>query len=404
MRKKIQIEIDDDDYPMLFEIKKSSLSSVCYDIFKTGYSQIFPDRNLSRNNKINEHHIESLKHELIKINEKIEDKNVEDKLDNFSNVVSDLIGINFNSSKKGRFGEDFVLNYISTKFPDHTLKTTRSISHCGDGILTTPNGNKIMIEVKNYSINIDDTELEKLIYDMKFNKINYSIFISLKTAFVGKRRFDIKNYGDKTIVFVPYAGEDPGKIENSVVLVERLQELGSKNRGHKIVDTIAEHLEELNDITQNLAKIRENYLTTENGIKSQLNTHYKFLRDCEIDTQKSIDRIWNRIGRDLGIKKLCKKTNTESDSVKLRSLREIMNVLKKHEVYIESNLKMDTNDDQCWILKKNDNVVGTLCKMRGYTDIEIKGKIVTKLTIKNSSKVDLITKSLDSALSNIILF
>lgn len=404
MKKKIQIEIDDDDFPMLFELKKSSLGSVCYDIFKTGYSQIFPNQKSNGNNKINELYTESLKHELIKINEKIEDKNVGEKLDDFSTIIADLVGINFNSSKKGRFGEDFVLKQINTKFPDHTLKITRSMPHCGDGILTTPDGNKIMIEVKNYSINIDDTELEKLLFDMKYNKINYSVFISLKTSFVGKRRFDIKKYGDKTVVFVPYATDDPGKIENAIVLVERLQELNSRDSGCELINTITEHLDELNDVTQNLAKIKQNYLTMENSIRLQLNSHYKFLRDCELDTQKSINRIWDRVGRDLGIKTLDKKIKTEDSSIKLRSLREIVQVLKKHGVHIESNLKIDTNDDQCWILKRNSTVIGTLCKMKGYMDLEIKGQITTKLTIKNTSKIDTITKSLDSALTNIILF
>jgi hypothetical protein len=82
------------------------------------------------------------------------------------------------SSVKGQIGENVVYDILVEKFPDFTIENTSKVGHCGDIQILLPNYSKVIVEVKNYNKTIDTSELDKLKYDMKFNKCNYAIFVS----------------------------------------------------------------------------------------------------------------------------------------------------------------------------------------------------------------------------------
>lgn len=409
MKKKIiQIEIDDITFPQLFNIKQASLGSICYDLFKTGYNYTYADNNVINNNINNNKnldiHTDSIKYEICKLTNKIDNNDISDKIETFTNIVQDLIGINYNSTKKGKLGEEFIYNIIKNKFKDYAIKITRGIPHSGDAIITLPSKkndntkNKIMIEIKNYNSNVDTDELDKLLFDMDHMNIHYSIFLSLKSAFVGKKRLEIKTYNYKSnkniIIFVPYAIDDPNKIENAIVVMERLIELETENINDHIYDNISNYLQEIGNIYEKINRLKNNFVLMENNINKQLSDHYKSIREYELYTKDTIDKVWKKIQNEFNVYDKNKKIkNTIINKLLTSDDQKLINIIPILEIFEKNNIELIDNNndiiaDQIWGLYKNNSVIGSLMKANNSIEINIFKPINISLNFKNKKKLD----------------
>jgi hypothetical protein len=356
-KKLIQIEIDETTFPNLFNIKNNLLGSICYDVFEKGYNSLFPkkDDSLHLDNNISE----------------------------LTDTINNLFGTQ--SSKKGIMGENFIYNIIKSKFKDITIEITRNKPHNGDGTIIFPEiREKVMLEIKNYTNNVDDTELEKLIYDMQYTNIKFAIFISINSSFVRKPRFHIECYKDLTIIFVPNIIDDINRVENSIVLMKHL--INHNNSKFNINDShkINSQLYKLDEIYHKINKVKSNFIKIEGTIKNQLSEHYKTLRDYEINTKLIIDNIWKNI--DIEIEKELNKVDLKNyKSSKLKNLKHIIDILDKKGLYLETN-RYDIKDimiDQCWTLKSttDSETYGIISNNKGIIDINLIYPVNIKITV-----------------------
>jgi len=177
LNNKYDYQINLEKYGLLKKINPDFLGTIIDDIFDNGYQQYV--RNFIKN--------ESTTDNVVK-----------------NNSVTD----NRYSSTKGQSGENIVNDILLERFQDYNIENTGKIPHSGDFQLTLANKNKLIIEVKNYNKTVDHNEIDKLKFDMKFNKINYAIFISLNSGIVGRKKFQFESfYHDKNyyyILYLPY--------------------------------------------------------------------------------------------------------------------------------------------------------------------------------------------------------
>lgn len=421
MKKIIKLQIDDEIFPELFNLKNDTLGHKCYEIFETGYKLSYPDNKTLTENSTNNLNTELIKHEINKLNNKLDNNELNEKIIDFTDIVQNLFGINYNSSRKGKIGEDIVYTIINSKFKDYTIDITRNKPHHGDGIIKIPNKPhvKIMLEIKNYTTNIDSDELDKLLYDMKYTNTHYSIFLSLKSSFVGKKRLEINSFTtdgvNYTVIFVPFALDDPNKIENAIVLTEHLIEINSHNKDKinhdRLYKNINSHLHEIDSIYSKLGELKSHYLKTESNIRQQMSDHYKVIREYELHTKNTINNVWNRIQLDFEKYKKEKIALKYSDEVlsmidntknkyKLLNLRKFIELFNKYGMYIKSNA-CDIECDQCWSLIANDSdkIMGNLTKHKGIIEINLTypsviNFIVTKDKLSFNNTVNILEKIL----------
>jgi len=353
--KTIKLIINEENFPMLFNIKDDRLGELCYNIFQAGYESYFGGDyrkdnirstvTQSKNRILNniDTSTDSIKYDIQKIGTQLNQIDMSDQIDRFSCIMEELLGISNNSTKKGKFTEDLIYESIKNRFPDYVLQITRGQAHHADAILSIPVNNnrlvQIMVEIKNYVRPVDTDEIIKLKNDMKHTGIKHSIFISLKSGFIGKKQMGIDEFEHNgelyTIIYLPNVNTSFDKIESSILLTEKLIDFSSyynsKKYQYKWLQTnITEHLSKLDKIHTQYSGIRIKFHKMEKNIRESLNEYYIILRTHEVELKQQIDEIWRDIKNELGI--LNNNTTNKSDELikatKHKNLSEIMEVLR----------------------------------------------------------------------------
>lgn len=178
-----------EDYPELGDIKKTQLSKKVKDIFDLGYKLMYPDiSKITTQERVIFSQLEQI-------------TSNQPQISDLNKSITQLLGITSNSSKKGEMVEGIVEDYIKLKYSEDSYEVKRSEGHCGDGWLTLPNKSKAIVEVKAYSKTVNETEVEKLRYDMKYNQIPYAIMVSLGTKIQNARLIDLEIFNDNGKTF-----------------------------------------------------------------------------------------------------------------------------------------------------------------------------------------------------------
>jgi hypothetical protein len=219
------------------------------------------------------------------------------------------------SSVKGQIGENVVYDILVEKFPDYTIENTSKIGHSGDIQIQLPNYNKIIIEVKNYNKTIDTVEIDKLKYDMKFNKCNYAIFVSLNSGIVGKKRFQLETFHydreNYYILYVPYAflkgipnkksvivhnSVDDSlnnltiKLEFCICVISNLSNV-LKDHNHNYNRHIEHIINEIDQIYNDFLLVKQSYIKMEDNIKKALDNNMQNIKDYEISIKNRIKKL-----------------------------------------------------------------------------------------------------------------
>jgi hypothetical protein len=420
MIKTIKISISSDDFPMLFKVNNNELGELCYNIFEQGYKSQFPDTNNNNNNDVVMknmiHHTDSIKHDLKLLDQKINVDDINNKLDDFSDIIEQLFGITNNSTKKGKITEELIYNMLKNKFNDYAIEETRGVNHSGDAIIHIPKMNnkvtKVMVEIKNYNSTVDTDEIEKMRHDMKYTKIKFGIFISIKSGFVGKKQMAIEEfkYDDDiyTILYVPNLFDDLNKIEASVLLIDKLIDHRMNKQNDFInlkwlENSVVAHLTKLDNLYTEYNKLKNSFFKMEKNIKQSISDHYSNVMSYENILKHKINDIWTSINKDFGDAEKELIGYQKSDILNImksnkcnKNVIMIVKILLKHGLYVDI-----IKPNKFWhIMKINDGIMfGTIVKSKNI-QISFDNPMI-KFDIESNKNIDTNLLMLDNILSTL---
>lgn len=328
----ISLKLNTDEFPELQKIKKTELKNKIIDIFQLGYNLMYPEMN-SENNLI-----------LSKLNQLTSNT---PQISDLNRSITQLLGLTNNSSKKGEMVEGIVEEYLKKKYSEKSYIVKRSEPHCGDGWLNLPNKTTVMVEVKAYSKVVNETEVEKLRYDMKYNNIKLGLMVSLGTKIQNSNTIDLElfNYNNKTFYIVKLGPifNNLDLLETGLNLVEKLSNLEINNSKKIILENNL--LEKtsllLEKINQN-NKLRESFNEMSLEIYQKMDNFSKNMTLLFLEEEQLLKQIITEINENSiqEIKIENKNLNLEKFS-KYKIYPELLKLINLINNRIEFNIKKD---------------------------------------------------------------
>jgi len=223
---------------------------------------------------------------------------INENLDRVKQSIEQLSANNYKSVLKGQYGENLVENIIDQNFPDYSIINTTKKDSASDYQLITNLGDRILIEVKNYSNVVPTTEVNKFIKDISQSSSKVGLFISLNTGISHRRRFAIENIDGKKIIFIPKSGIDGASIIWGLLLGIELINSESKYSNlteNKLMEIYNDFEKILNGHYNLINSIKE----TKDKIEKSLNGLYTTVIEQDINIQKTFADVKCKIREEL---------------------------------------------------------------------------------------------------------
>jgi hypothetical protein len=196
------------------------------------------------------------------------------------------------NSELGEAGEDFVYETLReiTSLDDNAIVTrVNGMSNSCD-IYMLFGQLKLAVEVKNHSHLIKASSVDRFInIDMKNDKYNAGIFVSLKTDFVATskiKNFDIKYVMDKPVIFISKCLMNKDYLKIAIRILTHIIKCGRNNSEIKvIIDKVKASLGRLETIINSnnqIIKIAKTNNLIIDEIKEELNESIKFDNNQEV--------------------------------------------------------------------------------------------------------------------------
>ena len=134
----------------------------------------------------------------------------DEKMDTMRQEYESKLSRSVNSTLKGKDGEVYVYGKLNMMFPKADIEDTHNIPHRGDFIMRE-NGFTMMIETKNYSKNVQKSEIDKFYRDIDEpgnSDIQCAVFVSLHTGICNKDDFQFEIRNMIPILFIHKLNED----------------------------------------------------------------------------------------------------------------------------------------------------------------------------------------------------
>lgn len=316
---------------------------------------------------------------------------IKESIQQLQQVTKDIFGLSKTSQKRGEIGENMIYNIFQNDYQNYSFEKTNHVPHSADAIVTTPNNDKFLLEIKNYQNVIDQKEITKLKYDMEYTNINYALLISIQSGIVGKKTIDIEkfiiNNTDSrdplrvcTIVYCSYVFEEPHKLHSCITLLESLIKIKTENYNY-FKDEIIETIKDITEIYDIIKNLNSQYLMVENTIKEQLSNFYLIIRDYQIKIKDKINKISTKIDDMIYI--------TSDEFIDNFNESEcILQVNKINDIIIAYDLKIIKKDDSTWIIVISNNTknIGEIKKFKSKIEVSIYNpNICIKLLSKDKS-------------------
>lgn len=128
----------------------------------------------------------------------------EDKLEVEKQKYETIIKRTSNSTIKGQDGEDYAFNQLNLLFPKAEIEDTHKMPGRGDFIMREDDF-IMMIETKNYTKNVQKTEVDKFYRDIDShanNDVQCAVLISLHSGICCKSDFEFEVRNGKPILFL----------------------------------------------------------------------------------------------------------------------------------------------------------------------------------------------------------
>ena len=301
---------------------------------------------------------------------------IKESIQQLQQVTKDIFGLSKTSQKRGEIGENMIYNIFQNDYQNYSFEKTNHVSHSADAIVTTPNNDKFLLEIKNYQNVIDQKEITKLKYDMEYTNINYALLISIQSGIVGKKTIDIEKFIINntvsidplrvcTIVYCSYVFEEPHKLHSCITLLESLIKIKTENYNY-FKDEIIETIKDITEIYDIIKNLNSQYLMVENTIKEQLSNFYLIIRDYQIKIKDKINKISTKIDDMIYI--------TSDELIDNFNESEcILQVNKINDIIIANDLKIIKKDDSTWIIAISNNTknIGEIKKFKSKIEVSI---------------------------------
>jgi hypothetical protein len=164
-----------------------------------------------------------------------------------------------NSSFKGQLGENHLSSVLTKMFPTAEIVDTSKLTSSSDFQLKRENKDSILIENKDYTVNVDPKEVKKFIGDCEA-RTSHGIFLSQNTGITSKNNYQIDITNGKILVYVHNCEYMSHKIQIAVDIVDtlslKLKELNLEDKKEEMVFT-REVMEEINAEYQLLISQKE---------------------------------------------------------------------------------------------------------------------------------------------------
>jgi hypothetical protein len=164
-----------------------------------------------------------------------------------------------NSSFKGQLGENHLSSVLTKMFPTAEIVDTSKLTSSCDFQLKRENKDSILIENKDYTVNVDPKEVKKFIGDCEA-RTSHGIFLSQNTGITSKNNYQIDITNGKILVYVHNCEYMSHKIQIAVDIIDtlslKLKELNLEDKTEEMVFT-REVMEEINTEYQLLISQKE---------------------------------------------------------------------------------------------------------------------------------------------------
>lgn len=133
-----------------------------------------------------------------------------------------------NSSIKGQLSETRLLTLLNKMFPNDEIIDTSSTKESCDFLISRVGKPTILVENKNYSVNVNTDEVNKFIRDTNIQNAN-GIFLSQNSGIVGKRNFEINIVSNNILIYAHNVNYSQDVIQTMVDIVDHLHEAVARN-------------------------------------------------------------------------------------------------------------------------------------------------------------------------------
>ena len=196
-------------------------------------------------------------------------------VNNISNIF-----LHKNSSTKGKISENVLETLLCKKFPNKIIERVSKETASGDIIIKTENRPDIMIENKDYSLNVPKNEIDKFIRDTT-DKNMCGILISQQSGISTKHNFEIEIVENRILLYIFECQYNMETIETALSIIYSLYSFISVNTNSD--------KNNIDEITfENIQKEYMEFIKNRNEIINSLNLSIKNLRKMDLQNIKTI--------------------------------------------------------------------------------------------------------------------
>lgn len=192
----------------------------------------------------------------------------------YEDKINSLIGRTQNSTIRGQEGETELFATLNRLFPTALIEDTHTIPGRGDFILQI-DGLTMMLENKNYTRNVQKSEVDKFYRDMESSSnsdLQCGVLISMNCGISCKEDFSVEVRNGKPVMFLHNIVENPKHIKLAVQLFQVLL-------AHPATDL--SNTEEVSKIANIAKAVKRNFVTQ----RKQLDKYFKD-QSANIDQQQ----------------------------------------------------------------------------------------------------------------------
>jgi hypothetical protein len=135
--------------------------------------------------------------------------------------LSEFLNKYKNSSHKGNLEQNHLLSVLTNMYPTAELLNTSNLSASGDIIMKRKDHEAILIENKDYEVNVNPKEIEKFIRDVDENNC-HGIFLSQNTGITSKSNYQIEIHNGKILVYIHCVQYNKDKIQIAIDIIDNL--------------------------------------------------------------------------------------------------------------------------------------------------------------------------------------